>query len=122
MSERFIYTKYRTDCYHCKTIADQIIQAVPYQAQVVCDNCGATRVFIPRIEDVDPDGTLTTISKYPVWELEQEATCRNCHVTGPHEIVVSTRYLTVRCRNCRFTHLYRFDLEYMAKDEKSPEG
>jgi len=22
----------------------------------------------------------------------------------------------VRCRNCRFTHLYRFDLEYMADD------
>jgi hypothetical protein len=116
MSERFICTKYRTDCYHCKAIADQLIRAVPYQAQGACENCGATRVFIPLIEDVDPSGTLAAIGKYPVWSLVQEPSCRNCHVTGPHEIMVSSRHLTVRCRNCRFTHLYRFDLEYMAKD------
>ena len=53
MSDRFIFTKYRTDCYHCKKNADQIINAVPYQAQVACDNCGATRVFIPRIHVLD---------------------------------------------------------------------
>ena len=41
MSDRFIFTKHRTDCYHCKKNADQIIKAVPYQAQVACDNCGA---------------------------------------------------------------------------------
>lgn len=117
MSGRFIFTKYRTDCYHCRQIADQIITAVPYQAQVACDNCGATRVFIPRIEDVDTAGILSKIGKYPVWELEQETTCRNCQVTGPHGIIVSTRYLTVRCRHCQFTHFYKFDLEYMAKDE-----
>lgn len=117
MSDRFILTKYRTDCYHCREIADQIITAVPYQAQVVCDHCGATRVFIPRIEDVDPSGTLTKALKYPVWDLVQEATCRNCHVTGPHDISVSTRFLTVLCRNCRFTHLYKFDLEYIADDK-----
>jgi len=117
MSDRFIFTKYRTDCYHCKKIADQIIKAVPYQAQVACDNCGATRVFIPRIEDVDEAGVLTKIGKYPVWELVQDAPCRNCQVTGPHDIVVSSRHLTVRCRNCHFTHFYKFDLEYLAKDE-----
>jgi len=118
MSDRFISTKYRTDCYHCREIADQIITAVPYQAQVVCDHCGATRVFIPRIEDVDPSGTLTKALKYPVWDLVQEATCRNCHVTGPHDISVSTRFLSVLCRNCRFTHLYKFDLEYIADDKE----
>ena len=68
MSDRFIFTKYRTDCYHCKELADQIIKAVPYQAQVACNNCGATRVFVPRSEDVDAAGTLTRIGKYPVWE------------------------------------------------------
>jgi len=117
MSDRFIFTKYRTDCYHCKKNADQIIKAVPYQALVACDNCGATRVFVPRIEEVDTTGTLTKIGKYPVWELVQDATCRNCHVTGPHDVIVSSRHLTVRCRNCQFTHFYKFDLEYIAKDE-----
>ena len=121
MSDRFIFTKHRTDCYHCKQVADQIIKAVPYQAQVACDNCGATRVFVPRSEDVDETGLLTKIGKYPVWELVQDAPCRNCQVTGPHDIVVSSRHLTVRCRNCHFTHFYKFDLEYMAKDELKPE-
>jgi len=118
MSDRFISMKHRTDCYHCHEIADQVITAVPYQAQVVCDHCGATRVFIPRIEDVDPSGILTKALKYPVWTLVSEATCRNCHVTGPHDISVSTRLLTVRCRNCQFTHFYKFDLEYMVGDEE----
>lgn len=116
MSDRFIFTRYRTDCYHCKKNADQIIKAVPYQAQVACEACGATRVFIPRVEDVDTAGTLTKIGKYPVWELVQDAVCRNCRVDGPHDIVVSSRHLTVRCRNCSFTHFYKFDLEYIAKD------
>jgi hypothetical protein len=117
MSDRFIFTKYRTGCYHCRQEADQIIKAVPYKAEVACDNCGATRVFIPRIEDVDEAGTLTKIGKYPVLELAQDTTCRNCHVTGSHDIIVSSRHLTVQCRNCHFTHFYKFDLEYMAKDE-----
>ena len=117
MSDRFIFTRYRTDCYHCKKNADQIIKAVPNQAQVACDNCGATRVFVPRTEDVDAAGILTKIGKYPVWELTEEALCRNCGVTGPHDLIVSSRHLTVSCRNCRFTHFYRFDLEYMAKDD-----
>lgn len=119
MSDRFISTKYRTDCYHCRVIADQLITAVPYRAQVACDNCGATRVFVPRIEDVDSTGALTKTQKYPVWELVQDATCRNCHVTGPHNIFVSSRIFTVLCRNCRFTHFYKFDLEYMAGDEQN---
>jgi hypothetical protein len=38
-------------------------------------------------------------------------------VTGPHDVTVGTRHLSVRCRNCGFTHFYKFDLEYMAKDE-----
>lgn len=85
---------------------------------MACDNCGPPRFFIPRIEDVDMAGTLTKIGKYPVCELEQDTTCRHCHVTGPHDIIVSSRYLTVRCRHCRFTHFYKFDLEYMAKNEQ----
>ena len=117
MRDRLIYTKYRTDCYHCGKVADQIIKAVPYKAEVECDNCGATRVFVPRIEDVDATGTFTRIGRYPVWELSQDAECRNCGVTGPHDIFVSSRHLTVRCKNCSFTHYYKFDLEYIAKDE-----
>ena len=116
MSDRFIFTRYHTDCYHCKAHADQIIKAVPNQAQVACENCGATRVFVPRSEDVDAAGILTKIGKYPVWELVEEARCRNCRVTGPHDLIVSSRHLTVRCRHCGFTHFCRFDLEYMAKD------
>ena len=117
MSDRFIVTRYRTNCYHCKAIADQIITAVPNKAEVVCDNCGATRVFVPRNEDVDIAGILSKITKYPVWRLVEQAHCRHCNVTGPHDLIVSTRPLTVRCRNCNFTHFYQFDLEYMAKDD-----
>ena len=47
MSDQFIFTRYRTDCYHCGQIADQIIKAVPYKAEVACDNCGATRSLSP---------------------------------------------------------------------------
>jgi uncharacterized Zn finger protein len=117
MSDQFIFTRYRTDCYHCRQVADQIIKAVPYKAEVACDNCGATRVFIPRIEDVTQPGTFTKIGCYDVWNLEKTADCRNCHVNGLHDIMIGCRHFTVRCRNCGFTHFYKFDLEYMAKDE-----
>jgi predicted nucleic-acid-binding Zn-ribbon protein len=38
-------------------------------------------------------------------------------VTGPHNIMIGCRHFTVRCQNCGFTHFYKFDLEYMAKEE-----
>jgi uncharacterized Zn finger protein len=117
MNDRFISSKYLTDCYHCHQIADQIITAVPYQAQVACSNCGATRVFVPRIEDVAEPGSFSKIGPYPVWSLIEDAECRNCRVTGPHDLSVGTRHVTVQCRNCGFTHFYKFDLEYIAKDE-----
>ena len=116
MSDRFISTTYRTDCYHCREVADQHIHAMPNRADVICEACGATRVFVPRIEDVDEAGTFAGPGPWPVWSLAAEATCRNCGVFGLHDLTVSCRNITVRCRNCRFTHLYRFDLEYMADD------
>jgi predicted nucleic-acid-binding Zn-ribbon protein len=124
MSDRFINTSYRTDCYHCREVADQHIQAMPNRADVTCENCGATRVFVPRIEDVDEAGTFAAPGPWPVWSLAVTAACRNCGVTGLHDITVSCRSVTVQCRNCRFTHLYRFDLEYMADDpsEGTPAG
>jgi predicted nucleic-acid-binding Zn-ribbon protein len=115
MTEQFIFTKFRTDCYHCKKIADQIIIAVPYKAEVACDNCGATRVYIPRIEDVSKEGMFTKNGCYDLWKLTNTARCRNCHVTGPHDLTIGCRHFTVRCRNCGFTHFYKFDLEYIAK-------
>jgi DNA-directed RNA polymerase subunit RPC12/RpoP len=117
MSDRFIITKYRTDCYHCKQLADQIITAVPNLAQVVCDNCGATRVYVPRVEDVAQAGAFKKIGCYDIWELIDTAECRHCHVTGPHDLTIGCRHFTIRCRNCGFTHFYKFDIEYMAKDE-----
>ena len=116
MSDRFISLAHRTDCYHCRQLADQLITAVPYRAEVACDNCGATRVFIPRIEDVSQPGTFKKIGCYDTWELVSEAPCRNCHGTHPHDITIGCRHFTVRCRNCNFTHFYKFDLEYMAKE------
>jgi uncharacterized Zn finger protein len=117
MSDRFIFTKYRTDCYHCKQVADQLIKAVPYQAQVACDNCGATRVFVPRVQDVAKVGSFTKIGCYDIWELTETAECRHCHETGPHDLTIGCRHFTVRCQNCGFTHFYKSDLEYIAKDE-----
>lgn len=66
MNNRFIGTKYRTDCYNCKKSVDQIIEAVPYQARVTCSNCGATPVFVPRIEDVAMPGSFSKSGPYPV--------------------------------------------------------
>jgi predicted nucleic-acid-binding Zn-ribbon protein len=32
-------------------------------------------------------------------------------------VTIGCRHFTVRCRNCGFTHFYKFDLEYISKDE-----
>ncbi len=115
MEERFIATKYRTDCYQCKNITDQAIRAVPYQAKVVCSSCGGTRVFIPKNEDIAKPGQFMKPDCYPVWSLSEEALCRNCGKRGPHELSIGCRVFTVRCENCGFTHFYKFDLEYIAE-------
>jgi len=115
MTDRFIFTKHRTDCYHCHQEADQVIKAVPNQAQVICANCGATRIFVPRIQDVSKEGSYTKIGCYDTWNLVSDATCRNCRTTGPHDLIIGCSHFTVQCRNCGFTHFYKFDLEYMGQ-------
>ncbi|BBL66873.1 hypothetical protein [Methanoculleus chikugoensis] len=115
MSERFIFTRHRTRCYHCGEDADQIIQAVSAQAQVICSACGATRIFIPRFENTGAVGTCTPIGRYDLWTLDAGGRCKNCGVTGPHDLAIGSNHLTTRCRNCGYTHFYRFNLEYMAK-------
>lgn len=115
MIDRFIFTRYRTACYHCGKEAEQVIKAVPYRAQVMCENCGATRVFIPRVEAVAREGSYTPIGCYDTWEMIVPASCRNCRVTGPHDMFIGCNHFTVRCRNCGFTHFYKFDLEYMGQ-------
>jgi len=115
MEDRSIFTSYRTICYHCGKDADQVIKAVPYQAQVSCSHCGATRIFVPRIEDVTKPGSFTKIGCYDLWNLVSEARCRNCKVLGPHDLAIGCSHFTVRCRNCGFTHFYKFNLEYMAQ-------
>ena len=124
MSDRFISTKYRTDCYHCRELADQHIQVMPNRTDVTCGHCGATRVFVPVIEDVDEAGQFVKPGRWPVWSLAEQAVCRNCGVDGLHDLTVGCRNITVRCRNCHFTHLYRFNLEYMAEEhsDEKPAG
>jgi len=116
MNDRFISTDYRTDCYHCRRLADQHIVASPNRADVACTYCGATRVFVPRMEEVDEAGTFKNPGRWPVWSIMVDAACRHCGFLGPHDLTVSCRTITARCRHCSFTHLYRFDLEYMAAD------
>lgn len=115
MGERFVYTKYRTTCYSCGVEADQIIKAVRSQAQVICAHCGATRVFLPRTSEVGKKGLYTPIGCYDLWELVADAPCRNCGVEGPHDLAIGCNHFTVRCRNCGFTHFYKFNLEYIGK-------
>ena len=115
MTDRFIFTRYRTTCYNCGEESDQVIKAVPYQAQVICQNCGATRIFVPRIEDVAKAGSYTPIGCFDVWQLVTMAACRHCRVTGPHDLTIGCNHFTVRCRNCDFTHFYKFDLEYIGQ-------
>jgi len=88
MTDRFIFTRYRTTCYHCHKEADQIIKAVPYQSQVICENCGATRIFIPRREEVTKEGSFTRIGCYDLWNIVSDASCRNCRTTGPHDLAI----------------------------------
>ncbi len=115
MDEQFIFTRYRVRCYRCGEEADQIVKAVSTQAQVICSNCGATRIFVPRFENSRAIGVCTPIGRYDVWNIEAGARCKNCGVTGPHDLTIGSGHLTTRCRNCGYTHFYRFNLEYMAR-------
>ncbi|NYT05750.1 MAG: hypothetical protein GKC04_05185 [Methanomicrobiales archaeon] len=116
MGEQFIFTKCRTVCYHCGEDVDQIIKVVSPQAQVVCSNCGATRIFTPRTEDRERhEEVFTHIGEHEIWNLDATATCKNCGVTGPHDMIVGSHHLTTRCRNCGYAHYYRFDLEYIGQ-------
>ncbi len=115
MGERFIFTKHRVKCYHCGVEADQVIKAVSSQAQVVCSNCGATRIFVPKIEEQTKTGVSTPLGCYEVWELEPVARCKNCGVEGLHDLIVGCNHFTTRCRNCGYTHFYKFDLEYIGQ-------
>ena len=91
MNEPFIETRYRTDCYHCRQITDQIITAVPYRAQTA-----------------GRPGSLYPGSK----TLSSRRICEDREVSGLGELVE-----TAECRNCWFAHFYKFDLEYMATEE-----
>jgi len=115
MSEQFIYTTHRTVCYNCGTEADQVIKVVSSQAQVVCSHCGATRIFLPLIEGPVEEGTHTPLGRYDLWKLEPEATCKNCGVNGPHDLIVGTSHMTTMCHNCGYSHFYRFNLEYISQ-------
>lgn len=116
MSERFVFMKHRVPCYHCGKEADQVIKAVSSQAQVVCSNCGATRIFVPRAEETTPGKrTFTRIGCYDVWNLQTVAPCKNCGVTGPHDVIIGCNHFTTRCRNCGYSHFYKFDLEYIGQ-------
>ncbi|MDD3933386.1 MAG: hypothetical protein PHP55_05960 [Methanoculleus sp.] len=108
MSERFIFTRHRTRCYHCGEDVDQIIKAVSAQTQVICSTCGATRIFIPRFENTGTVGVCTLIGRYDVWNIEAGARCKNCGVARPHDLVVGSNHMTTRCRGCGYTHFYRF--------------
>ncbi len=92
-----------------------MIKIVPQQAQVICSNCGATRIFIPRIHDVGTQGSFTPISCYDVWKLTPAAECRNCKTTGPHDLFIGCNHCTVRCENCGFTQFFKFNLQYIGK-------
>lgn len=116
MEEGFVSLRHRIDCYHCGEVADQVITATPYRADVVCDHCGATRVFVPRSEDIAGENAYQKPECYERWQLVVEAPCRNCKGTWPHDLTIGCRHFVVRCRNCGFTHFYRFDLEYIEKN------
>ena len=118
--EDFITLQHRTTCYHCHEDTGQIITAVPNGAQVVCGNCGATRSYIPLIEDISKKGDYVRPGCYDIWNLVSAALCRQCKVKGPHDVTIGCRNFTVRCRNCGFTHLYRFNLEFIDDPGKPP--
>jgi DNA-directed RNA polymerase subunit RPC12/RpoP len=113
MTEDFIDMRYRTTCYNCGKLADQEITASSSRAEVVCSNCGATRIFVPRFEDPADTGEFAPIECYDVWDLQTDATCKNCHVNGPHQLIIGCRNFSTHCNNCDYTHFYRFDMEYI---------
>ena len=76
MTDRFIFMKHRDPLLPLRGRADKVVKAVPSQAQVACGNCGATRIFIPRIRVVASPGSFTRIDCYDVRNLENSAPCR----------------------------------------------
>ncbi len=116
MGEKFVFMKHRAVCYNCGENVDQVIKAVSPKAEVVCSNCSATRIFVPKYEEVAKRGHFEPpISCYEVWQLETGAPCKNCGVTGPHEIVIGCNNFSTRCNNCGYTHFYKFDMEYIGQ-------
>ncbi|MDK2989409.1 hypothetical protein [Methanoculleus sp.] len=114
MSERFVFTRHRTRCYRCGEAADQVIKAVSAQAQVTCSSCGATRIFVPRFENIGATWVCTPLGRYDIWRIEADAACKYCGVAGPHDLTIGYGHLATRCRNCGYAHFYRFNLEYIS--------
>ncbi|WP_245619220.1 hypothetical protein [Methanogenium cariaci] len=83
MTEDFIRMCYPTTCYNCGKMVDQEITASSSRSEVVCSNCGATRIFVPRFEEPAAPGEFTPVECYDIWDLLADATCKNCHVTVP---------------------------------------
>lgn len=121
MTEDFIGMRYPTTCYHCGKMADQVITATSSRAEVVCANCGATRIFVPRFEEPAAPGKFAPVECYDVWNLLTKATCKNCHVTGPHRLIIGCRNFSTQCEHCEYTHFFRFDMEYIPDRDEPAE-
>ncbi|GBF36847.1 hypothetical protein [Methanofervidicoccus abyssi] len=109
----------RSRCYNCSKLADQIIEIYPNQAFVKCSNCGATRCYIIKNVYIDNNNVIECEKDkkllYDNWLLEKEAECYNCKRYAIQDILITVAGMYVRCRNCRFTRYYRFNIIYISE-------
>ncbi|ABR56500.1 hypothetical protein [Methanococcus aeolicus] len=106
--------KYKTKCYNCGKIVDQIIEIYPNQAFVKCSNCGATRYYILKTVEIDKGNIIEEEKdkkrKFDNWLLEKEAKCYNCNTLYIQDILITESGMYVRCRNCGFARYYWFHM------------
>ena len=110
---------YRSKCYNCGQIVDQIIEVYPTQVFVKCPNCGVTRCYVIKSVYIDSDNVIESEKDkkylYDNWLLEKEVECYNCKRCTYQDILITMAGVYIRCRVCGFTRYYRFNMIYVDK-------
>ena len=111
---------YRSKCYNCGQMVDQIIEVYPTQVFVKCSNCGATRCYVIKSVYIDSNNVIEVEKnkkfRYDNWLLEKEVKCHNCKRYAIQDILITMAGVYIRCRMCKFTRYYRFDMAYIGQE------
>ena len=110
----------RSKCYNCGQMVDQIIEVYPTQVFVKCSNCGATRCYVIKSVYIDSNNVIEVEKnkkfRYDNWLLEKEVKCHNCKRYAIQDILITMAGVYIRCRMCKFTRYYRFNMAYIGQE------